>query len=100
MAIHFSVRDTGPGVAAADRERIFERFAHGSSGRRRSDGAGLGLAIVRSVVEALGGRIRLVSRPGEGATFTIVLPGRPPAAAWPAPSPPLAAPPLTQEIIT
>ena len=76
--IRFWVRDTGPGVAAADRERIFERFARGGSGRRRSDGAGLGLAIVRSVVEAHGGRILLDSRPGEGATFTIVLPGRPP----------------------
>jgi signal transduction histidine kinase len=98
--IHFWVRDSGPGVAAVDRDRIFERFARGSTGRRRSDGAGLGLAIVRSVVDALGGRVQLASRPGEGATFTIVLPGSPPAAAWPAPSPPLSAPPLTHEVIT
>ncbi len=99
--IRFWVRDTGPGIAAADRERIFERFARGGSGRRRSDGAGLGLAIVRSVVEAHGGRILLDSRPGEGATFTIVLPGRRPGStAWPAPSPPLAAPEPRQEIIT
>jgi two-component system OmpR family sensor kinase len=85
--IRFWVRDTGPGVDAADRERIFERFARGGSGRRRSDGAGLGLAIVRSVVEAHGGRVLLESQPGEGATFTIVVPGRHPGgAAWPAPS--------------
>jgi signal transduction histidine kinase len=68
------VRDTGPGIDPADRDRIFDRFARGRSGRRRSDGAGLGLAIVRSVAEAHGGRVELDSRPGHGATFTIVLP--------------------------
>jgi signal transduction histidine kinase len=75
--LHLWVRDEGPGVDAADRDRIFDRFARGA-GPRRSDGAGLGLAIVRSVAEAHGGRVELESRQGEGATFTIVLPGRPP----------------------
>ena len=42
--------------------------------RRRSEGAGLGLAIVRAIAEAHGGRVELVSRPGAGATFTIVIP--------------------------
>jgi signal transduction histidine kinase len=81
------VRDTGPGVDPAEQERIFDRFARGRSGRRRSEGAGLGLAIVRSVAAAHGGRVELDSRPGVGATFTIVLPAhhldrsdRPPAA--------------------
>jgi signal transduction histidine kinase len=69
------VRDTGPGVSAADRERIFERFAR-SAGARRSEGAGLGLAIVRAIAETHGGRVELSSRPGEGALFTIVIPLR------------------------
>ncbi len=75
--LHLWVRDHGPGVDPADRERIFDRFARGA-GPRRSDGAGLGLAIVRSVAEAHGGHVELESRRGDGATFTIVLPGRPP----------------------
>jgi two-component system OmpR family sensor kinase len=72
------VRDTGPGVDPADRDRIFDRFARGGAGRRRSEGAGLGLAIVQTVVQAHGGRVELESPPGAGATFTIVLPGAPP----------------------
>jgi two-component system, OmpR family, sensor kinase len=69
------VRDTGPGVPAADRERIFERFAR-SAGARRSEGAGLGRAIVQAIAEAHGGRVELKSPPGEGAVFTIVIPMR------------------------
>jgi two-component system OmpR family sensor kinase len=68
------VRDSGPGVASDDQERIFERFARASASRRRSEGAGLGLAIVRAIAEAHGGRAMLSSRPGSGATFTIILP--------------------------
>ncbi len=64
------VRDSGPGIHPAEAERIFERFAGGD----RSDGAGLGLAIVRAVAEAHGGRVELDSAVGEGATFTIVIP--------------------------
>ncbi|MDW5592841.1 HAMP domain-containing sensor histidine kinase [Conexibacter stalactiti] len=70
------VRDGGPGVAEAEQERIFERFARAGRSRRRSDGAGLGLAIVRAIAEAHGGRVELRSRPGEGATFTVVVPVR------------------------
>jgi signal transduction histidine kinase len=68
------VRDEGPGVAPDDQTRIFERFARASASRRRSEGAGLGLAIVRAIAEAHGGRVALSSRPGAGATFTVVLP--------------------------
>jgi signal transduction histidine kinase len=75
--VRFWVRDRGRGVAPGDRERIFERFARGGSGRGRSEGAGLGLAIVRSIAEAHGGSVSVSSPPGEGATFTIVLPVRP-----------------------
>ncbi|MCF6746116.1 HAMP domain-containing histidine kinase [Blastococcus sp. KM273128] len=71
------VDDTGPGIPVADQERVFERFARGSSGARRSDGAGLGLAIVQAIAAAHGGSVELHSRPGEGATFTLVLPARP-----------------------
>ncbi|MCZ2857024.1 sensor histidine kinase [Blastococcus sp. VKM Ac-2987] len=71
------VDDTGPGVPLADQQRVFERFARGSSGARRSDGAGLGLSIVQAIAAAHGGFVELHSRPGEGATFTLVLPARP-----------------------
>jgi len=68
------VRDSGPGVLPEDAEHIFERFARAATSRRRSEGAGLGLAIVRAIAEAHGGRAELDSRPGEGATFTVVVP--------------------------
>jgi signal transduction histidine kinase len=74
----FWVRDEGPGIPAADQERIFERFARAGDGRRRSDGAGLGLAIVDAIAEAHGGRVHLRSAPGAGATFTVHVPTTPP----------------------
>jgi signal transduction histidine kinase len=72
--VRFWVRDSGPGVPIEDRERIFERFYRGRSARPRSEGAGLGLSIVRAIAEAHGGRVELVSQPGRGATFTIIVP--------------------------
>ena len=72
----FWVRDTGSGIATADLERIFKRFARGSSGRR-SEGAGLGLAIVQAIALAHGGWVELCSQPGSGSTFTIVIPLEP-----------------------
>ena len=77
--VRLSVRDTGDGIPASEQERIFERFARARASMRRSEGAGLGLAIVRSVAEGHGGRVELVSAPGEGATFTVVIPLRPAA---------------------
>ena len=71
--VHLWVRDTGTGIDTADQLRIFDRFARGRYGRR-SEGAGLGLAIVRSIAAAHGGRVDLDSSLGRGATFTIVLP--------------------------
>jgi two-component system OmpR family sensor kinase len=68
------VRDAGPGVPDDERERIFERFARGRKSGGRYPGAGLGLAIVSAVARAHRGRIELDSRPGAGATFTLVLP--------------------------
>jgi len=71
------VADSGPGIAPADRERIFDRFHRAGNGRRRSDGAGLGLAIVRAIAEAHGGHVELDSREGAGSTFTLVIPAEP-----------------------
>ena len=68
------VRDTGHGVAISDQSRIFDRFVRGKDAHRRYRGGGLGLAIVRAIAEAHGGRVELDSRLGEGSTFTIVLP--------------------------
>ncbi|WP_205480714.1 sensor histidine kinase [Sphingomonas arenae] len=68
---HVTVSDEGPGVADADRERIFEKFEQAEP---RGEGAGLGLAISRRLARSLGGDIRLDSREGEGARFTLALP--------------------------
>lgn len=66
----FWVRDSGPGIRPADRERIFERFEQGGNG----GGAGLGLAIVKAIADAHHGRIELDSVTGRGSTFRIVIP--------------------------
>jgi signal transduction histidine kinase len=76
--VRFWVADTGPGIAPDEQAAVFERFARAGNQRRRSDGAGLGLAIVRAVAEAHGGRVELYSRPGAGARFTIAIPTHPP----------------------
>jgi NtrC-family two-component system sensor histidine kinase KinB len=65
-----SVSDTGPGIPLERRERIFERYAQGDD----PGAAGLGLAIVRDVVQAHGGRIFLESEPGHGSRFILELP--------------------------
>jgi signal transduction histidine kinase len=69
-AIDLSVADNGPGIADADRERIFEPFF---TGRRHSGGAGMGLAIVRSLLAATSGAIA-ASPAGKGALLTLSLP--------------------------
>jgi two-component system, OmpR family, sensor histidine kinase KdpD len=73
---HVLVRvvDHGPGVAAHDRERIFEPFQRG---RAAGEGAGLGLAIARGFAEANGARVWAESRPGQGATFVLELQAAP-----------------------
>jgi two-component system, OmpR family, sensor kinase len=74
IAIHVS--DNGPGIAPADRDRVFERF-YRAPGSRSGEGTGLGLAIARWIVEEHQGSITLSSAPGQGATFTIRLPSIP-----------------------
>ncbi|MFI5167664.1 MAG: sensor histidine kinase [Thermoanaerobaculales bacterium] len=68
-----SVRDTGVGIAAEALPHIFEEFVR-VPGRRPVDGAGLGLAIVRRLVQAMGGQVWAESRPGVGSQFFVELP--------------------------
>jgi two-component system, OmpR family, sensor histidine kinase KdpD len=72
-AVNVSVSDTGPGIPADQRERIFERFVQAADGGE-AGAAGLGLAIVRDIVQAHGGRIHLASEVGRGSRFTLELP--------------------------
>jgi PAS domain S-box-containing protein len=74
------IADRGVGIAPEDVERIFKRYEQASPSRRHA-GLGLGLYIVRQIVEAHGGTIRVASRPGEGSVFTVELPRQPPAPA-------------------
>ena len=73
-AIEVSVSDTGVGIAAQDREAVFEEFRQvGPSSDGKSEGTGLGLALARKFVELHGGRIRVTSEIGKGSTFTFSL---------------------------
>ena len=73
VEVELWVRDTGEGISPDEVERIFDRFARGGR-KRASDGAGLGLSIVRAIAEAHHGRVSVRSRPGEGSRFVIVVP--------------------------
>lgn len=77
------VADHGPGIAACDRARIFEKFERVVGAERTQSGFGLGLWIVARLVEAHGGSIRVESQAGAGSCFTIVLPLQPPRSASP-----------------
>lgn len=68
------VRDSGPGVPTGERERLFERFARGGRGRRTTEGAGLGLAIVSAIADGHGGHVMVDDVDGGGAVFTIHIP--------------------------
>jgi signal transduction histidine kinase len=72
-SVLLAVEDEGPGVAASERTRIFERFARGSAARNRI-GTGLGLALVAEHAAALGGEAWVEDRPGGGARFVVRLP--------------------------
>jgi len=71
-----SIRDHGIGIDAADQRHIFERFERAVSSQNYG-GLGLGLYIVKRILEAHGGTVRVESRPGEGAAFEVELPRRP-----------------------
>ena len=74
--VRLSVRDRGIGIAAAEQERIFERFER-LTPLRYAVGFGIGLWIVREIVEAHGGNVTVSSRPGAGSELTVELPSRP-----------------------
>lgn len=73
--VAISVRDKGPGIPASERRTIFRKFVRGSAAAAANvRGSGVGLAMVRHIVAAHGGAIRVASEPGIGSTFTILLP--------------------------
>jgi two-component system sensor histidine kinase MtrB len=72
--VFVAVEDSGPGVTASERARIFERFARGSAGRSRAGGTGLGLALVAEHARAHGGRAWVEDSPTGGARFVVTFP--------------------------
>lgn len=75
MALQIWVEDGGPGIPASEHEKIFERFYRcGTELRRETPGVGIGLSIVKHVVESHGGRVIVRSAPGEGSRFTMEFP--------------------------
>jgi CheY-like chemotaxis protein len=73
--IVFAVRDTGIGIAQADRARIFEEFTQVDGAlQRKAKGTGLGLPLSRKLAELLGGSVSVQSEAGVGSTFTLVIP--------------------------
>ena len=73
--LHIAVSDTGPGIHPQDQKRIFNLFEQGDASLDRTKGGtGLGLALARSLARIHGGTITLDSRPGEGSTFTLIVP--------------------------
>ena len=69
------MQDRGPGIPAAEHEKIFERFYRlGSELRRETPGVGIGLSIVKHIVEAHGGRVKVESEVGQGSRFTMEIP--------------------------
>lgn len=71
--VRLMVQDTGPGIPPADHKQIFQRFYRGDQSRTQG-GAGLGLSLAQAITRAHGGEITLQSAPGQGSTFTVLLP--------------------------
>jgi signal transduction histidine kinase len=74
-SFYMSVRDTGPGISAADQAKLFQEFQQADNAiTRKKGGTGLGLAISKRIIEMHGGRIWVESQPGQGCTFAFTLP--------------------------
>jgi signal transduction histidine kinase len=74
-SFHVSVRDTGPGISAADQARLFQEFQQADNAiTKKKGGTGLGLAISKRIIEMHGGKIWVESQPGQGSTFAFTLP--------------------------
>lgn len=72
--LEITVQDTGVGIDPNELSYLFEPFEQTQSGRRSAEGTGLGLSLSRNFAQLMGGTIAVVSRPGEGSTFTVSLP--------------------------
>jgi signal transduction histidine kinase len=68
------IRDSGPGIPLEEQTKIFQPFFQGSYAQRVKQGMGLGLSIAQDLAIAHGGKITVESTPGEGSTFTVLLP--------------------------
>jgi signal transduction histidine kinase/ActR/RegA family two-component response regulator len=68
------VRDSGPGISSDDQKRLFEHFERGAAERKAEPGAGLGLAMVKRLAEAMGGTVGVTSQLGKGALFWVTAP--------------------------
>jgi len=85
------VSDTGIGIPSAERDRLFQRFYRSSNAQARAiAGTGLGLVVVKSIVEHHGGTVRVDSSPGRGTTVTFTLPLAPGAPGFGVDHPPVA----------
>ncbi len=73
--LRVAVRDHGPGLDPGELDHLFERFYRGHAARQLAPGTGMGLAITRGLLAAVGGRVWAENVPGGGARFTIVVPG-------------------------
>ena len=73
--IEFDVRDRGPGVPEAERERVFEPFYRATGASEASGGVGLGLSLVRQIARQHGGEVKCLPRDGGGSIFRVTLPG-------------------------
>ena len=71
--LRLAVRDTGPGIAKPDQARLFQHFERGAAEQSGAPGAGLGLAMVRRLAEAMDGEVGVQSEPGAGALFWVTL---------------------------
>jgi signal transduction histidine kinase len=76
-AVEITVEDEGPGIAEAELARIFEPYYRTAAGARAAGGAGLGLAVVKSLVDAHGGRIHAGNVTPHGTRMTLIFPALP-----------------------